>query len=132
MLNLLGIEVPVVGAVDGPANSHPEIPIISDIAIASETATFQESPHFISGIVPGDGAHVIWPHVLGANRGQAFLLTGEEIDAATAHDWGAVHELVPVEQLPPRALELASAIAKQPSLPDDTRGTYSCTTSGAR
>jgi enoyl-CoA hydratase/carnithine racemase len=116
MLNLLGIEVPVVGAVNGPATFHPEIPIISDVVVASETATFQDRPHFVSGIVPGDGAHVIWPHVLGPNRGRAFLLLGQELDAATAHEWGIVHEVVPAEQVLARALELAGQIAQQPFL----------------
>jgi enoyl-CoA hydratase/carnithine racemase len=114
LTNLLDIEVPVIAAVNGPAIFHPEIPILSDIVLASETATFQDAPHFVSGIVPGDGAHIAWPLVLGPNRGRAFLLTGQELDARTAHEWGAVYEVLPSDRLLPRAQELAAAIATQP------------------
>lgn len=86
--NLLDIEVPVISAINGPARIHPEIPVMSDIVIASDTALFQDAPHFMSGIVPGDGAHVVWPHLLGPNRGRYFLIMGQEIDAAKALDWG--------------------------------------------
>jgi enoyl-CoA hydratase/carnithine racemase len=116
MMNLLGIEVPVIGAVNGPATFHPELPIISDIVLAAESATFQDAPHFVAGIVPGDGAHVIWPHVLGPNRGRAFLLTGQTLTAAMLHDWGALHEVLPAEALMDRAREHAQAVAAQPFL----------------
>jgi enoyl-CoA hydratase/carnithine racemase len=102
--------------VNGPARIHPEIPVLSDIVIASETALFQDAPHFMSGIVPGDGAHIVWPHLLGANRGRYFLLTGQELDARTALEYGAVSEVLPVAKLMPRARELAAMIAAKPQL----------------
>ncbi len=116
LLNLLDIEVPVISAVNGPARIHPEIPVLSDIVIASETALFQDAPHFMSGIVPGDGAHIVWPHLLGANRGRYFLLTGQELDARTALEYGAVSEVVPPARLMARAKELATMIAAKPQL----------------
>jgi enoyl-CoA hydratase/carnithine racemase len=114
--SLMDIEVPVIAAVNGPARIHPEIPILSDIVVASETALFQDAPHFMSSIVPGDGAHVVWPHVLGANRGRYFLLTGQELNARQALEYGAVAEVVSPERLMPRARELARLIAAQPVL----------------
>jgi len=114
--NLMDIEVPVIAAVNGPARIHPEIPVLSDIVIAAEGALFQDAPHFMSGIVPGDGAHVVWPHILGANRGRYFLLTGQELSARQAMEYGAVAEVVSREQLMPRARELARAIAAKPIL----------------
>ena len=36
----------------------------------------------------------------------------EEIDAATALDWGLVNRVVPVEELEPAVLELVQAIAR--------------------
>lgn len=114
--NLLDIEVPVISAINGPARIHPEIPVMSDIVIASETALFQDAPHFMSGIVPGDGAHVVWPHLLGPNRGRYFLIMGQEIDAAQALDWGVVSEVVPAAQLKARTMEIAKMIAAKPIL----------------
>jgi enoyl-CoA hydratase/carnithine racemase len=114
--NLMDIEVPVIAAVNGPARIHPEIPVLSDIVLASDNTVFQDAPHFMSGIVPGDGAHVVWPHIIGANRGRYFLLTGQELSAAQALDYGAVAEVLPRSSLLPRARELARIIAGKPIL----------------
>jgi enoyl-CoA hydratase/carnithine racemase len=114
--NLLDIEVPIISAINGPARIHPEIPVMSDIVIASDTTLFQDAPHFMSGIVPGDGAHVVWPHLLGPNRGRYFLIMGQEISAAQALDWGVVSEVVSQDKLMPRAMEIASMIAAKPTL----------------
>ena len=114
--SLLSIEVPVIGAVNGPAHHHAEIPIISDIVLASSTATFQDHAHFHSGVVPGDGVQVIWPMVLGPNRGRYFLLTGQVLTAADALGLGAVSEVLEPERLLPRARELAATIASRPVL----------------
>jgi enoyl-CoA hydratase/carnithine racemase len=116
LMNLLDIDVPIVAVVNGPATIHPEIAILSDIVIASDTAVFQDSPHYVSGLVPGDGAHVAWTHVLGPNRGRYFLLTGQKLDAQQALDMGAVNEVLPKERALERGRELAKAIASQPFL----------------
>jgi enoyl-CoA hydratase/carnithine racemase len=114
--NFLDIEVPVIAAINGPVRFHPEIPILADVVIASDTALFQDAPHYMSGIVPGDGAHLVWPHVIGPNRGRYFLLTGQELDALTAQEYGAVNEVVPADQLLARARKLAAQIADKPFL----------------
>jgi enoyl-CoA hydratase/carnithine racemase len=116
LTNLLGIDVPVIAAINGPATIHPEIAVLSDITIASETAEFQDAPHFPSGIVPGDGAHVTWTHILGPQRGRYFLLTCQKLDARQALDFGVVNEVLPVDQVLPRALEIAQMIAQKPAL----------------
>lgn len=114
--NLLDIEVPVIGAVNGPAHIHAELALLSDIVIASDNATFQDAPHFPAGLVPGDGVHVLWPALLGPNRGRYFLLTGQTLDAKAALDLGVVSEVVPRDRLLPRARELAEMIAARPLL----------------
>jgi enoyl-CoA hydratase/carnithine racemase len=114
--NLLDIEVPVVSAVNGPARFHPEIPVMADVVLAAEHTLFQDAPHFISGIVPGDGAHIVWPHVLGPNQGRYFLLTGQELSAGDALQRGVVAEVLPLKDLNDRAMDVARAIARQPIL----------------
>lgn len=114
--NLLAIEVPVIGVVNGPARVHAELALLSDIVIAAEDAVFQDAPHFPAGLVPGDGVHVIWPMLLGSNRGRYFLLTGQEIWADEALDLGIVSEVMPRTELTRRANELADLLMKQTNL----------------
>ena len=116
LFNLLEIEVPIIGAVNGPALFHAEIPVMSDIVLASENATFQDAPHFPRGVVPGDGVHVIWPLLLGQNRGRYFLFTGQTLSAKEAQELGVVAEVLPRDRLLPRAWELAEQLAEQPDL----------------
>ena len=116
LTNLLEIEVPIIGAVNGPALIHAEIPVMSDIVLASESATFQDAPHFPRGVVPGDGVHVIWPLLLGQNRGRYFLLTGQTLSAKEAQELGVVAEVLPPDRLLPRAWELAEQLAEKTDL----------------
>lgn len=114
--NLLDIEVPMIAAVNGPALRHSEIPLLCDIVIAADTAAFQDSGHFMSNLVPGDGVHVVYPMLLGANRGRYFLLTGQSIGAQEALSLGLVSEVMPPGDLLPRAWELATQVAEKSDL----------------
>jgi enoyl-CoA hydratase/carnithine racemase len=111
---LLEIPVPVVAAVNGPASVHAELAVLSDIVLAAEHAYFSDAPHFRFGTVPGDGVHIVWPLLLGYNRGRYFLLTGQRIGAAEARDLGVVNEVLPAAELSRRAHELARLLARQP------------------
>src|SRR5580658_424429 len=116
LMNHLNIEVPMIAAVNGPALIHAELAVLCDIVLASENAAFQDAPHFPNGIVPGDGVHVVWPLVLGPNRGRYFLLTGQKLSAREALELGVVSEVVPRERLVTRAWELAQLIVAKPPL----------------
>jgi enoyl-CoA hydratase/carnithine racemase len=116
IMNHLDIEVPIIAAVNGPALIHAELALLADVVLASDTAEFQDLPHFPSGLVPGDGVHVVFPLLLGFNRGRYFLLTGEKIPAAEAKALGLVGEVLRREQLLPRAWEIARAIVSKPPL----------------
>jgi enoyl-CoA hydratase/carnithine racemase len=116
LINLLAIEVPVIAAINGPAWRHGEIPLLSDIVLASETAAFQDSAHFMSGLVPGDGMHIVMPILMGVNRGRYFLLTGQTLSAHEAKDLGLVNEVLPQDKVLARAWELAEDLTKRPTL----------------
>ncbi len=116
LANLLDIEVPMISAINGPAWRHSEIPLLSDIVLASDDTAFQDSAHFPNGLVPGDGMHIVYPLLLGLNRGRYFLLTGQTLDAHQAKELGLVSEVLPRAQLLPRAWELAEQLAQRPRL----------------
>lgn len=116
LFNLLDIEVPMIAAVNGPALIHAEIPLLCDIVLASENAAFQDAPHFPNGLVPGDGVHVVFPMLLGPNRGRYFLLTGQKLSARQAQELGLVAEVMPRDRLMERAWELAEQLSKRGTL----------------
>jgi enoyl-CoA hydratase/carnithine racemase len=116
LMNLLNIEVPVISAINGPTTRHAEIPLLSDIVLASDTATIQDSAHFNGGLVPGDGVHVVFPLLMGMNRGRYFLLTGQVLNAQEALNLGLVNEVMSSDKLLPRARELAKQIQLRPPL----------------
>jgi enoyl-CoA hydratase/carnithine racemase len=111
---LVDIEVPVVGVVNGPATIHAELVVLSDIVIAADTAFLADKAHFVGGAVPSDGVHLIWPFLLGPNRGRHFLLTGYELGAEEARELGVVAEVVPAASAPARGREIARSLAAQP------------------
>src|SRR6266852_4119783 len=116
LMSLLDIEVPMISAINGPAWRHSEIPLLCDIVLAAETAQFQDSAHFTSEVVPGDGMHIVYPLLLGMNRGRYFLMTGQTLDAAAALRLGLVAEVLPPDKLMARAWELAEELARKPTL----------------
>jgi enoyl-CoA hydratase/carnithine racemase len=116
LMNLLNIEMPVISAINGPAWRHGEIPLLSDIVLASETAQFQDSAHFPSGMVPGDGMHIVMPMLMGMNRGRYFLLTGQTLSAHEAKEIGLVAEVLPQDKVLARAWEHAEILTQRPTL----------------
>lgn len=111
---LADVEVPVIAAVNGPALVHAEIAMLADVVLAADTTILQDAMHFPMGTVPGDGVHVIWTQLLGANRGRYFLLTGQKLSAQEALDYGIVNEVLPADKLLERAWELARSWTKLP------------------
>lgn len=114
--NLIDIEVPVIGAINGPASIHAELAVLSDITIASSTAFFQDAPHYPMFTVPGDGVHAVWDELIGSNRARYFLLTGQKITADEARSLGVVNEVVGPDLVLDRARELAAQVIQVPPL----------------
>jgi enoyl-CoA hydratase/carnithine racemase len=114
--NLANIRVPMIAAIEGKAHIHSEYALIANVIIASETATFHDAPHFLGGIVPGDGVFTAWRYRAGAGRAEAFLLNPQPITSQTAYQWGVVAEIVPQGETVRRARELAGVYLKAPEI----------------
>lgn len=106
----------MIGAVNGAATVHCEMPLLCDIVLASETALFQDASHFPNGVAPGDGIQAAFMLLMGINRARYFFLSGQKISAQEALNLGLVNEVLPPDQLMPRARELAKQIASLPPL----------------
>jgi enoyl-CoA hydratase/carnithine racemase len=113
--NLLAIEAPMIGAINGAARAHAELGVLCDVVLADDTAVLQDT-HFSSNVVPADGVHIVWPRLLGPNRGRYFLLCGQELSAGEALTLGVVSEVVPPEDLLDRAWEIARQMAEMAPL----------------
>ena len=114
--NLANIRVPVIAAVEGRAHVHSEYALIANVIVAGSSATFHDAPHFLGGIVPGDGIFTTWSYRAGAGRAEAFLLNPQPISAQAAHDWGVVAEVVPNGKALDRARDLAQIYLKAPEV----------------
>lgn len=116
LANLMEIDVPIIAAVSGNTFFHAELFVLSDIVIAGEDTRFADKAHTCMGVPPADGVQVVWPMLLGPNRGRHFLLTGAEIDANEAQRLGVVAEVLPKHQVLERAREIARELAQKPRL----------------
>ena len=109
------IEVPVVGAINGPAiGLGNDVASLCDIRIAARSAKFGAT--FLKmGLLPGDGGAWLLPRHIGWSRASQLFFTGDVVDAETACEWGLVSEVVEDSELMDKAQALAERIAKQPA-----------------
>jgi len=106
------LEIPTIGVLNG-SGGHAEICLMCDITICAEEAIIFD-PHFNMGSVPGDGIHSCLQELLGVKRAAYALITGQQIDAKLALEYGLVNEVLPRDQLLDRAWRLADHIMSQP------------------
>ncbi|HXO52608.1 MAG TPA: enoyl-CoA hydratase, partial [Mycobacterium sp.] len=105
------MRTPIVGAINGATfTGGLEMALGCDFLVASERAVFADT-HVRVGILPGGGMTARLPQVVGAAMARRLSMTGEVVDAAQAEHIGLVTEVVPHDQLLPRAVELAGQIA---------------------
>ena len=57
--------------------------------------------------------NIVWPLLLGWNRGRDFLLSGRSMSAQEALELGLVREVVPEADLLPRCQEIAAEMLKR-------------------
>ena len=108
------ISKPMIAAVSGYAfGGGCELAMTCDLIVASETAQFAQ-PEIKLGIMPGAGGTQRLVKAIGPYRAMELILTGEQISAKVAYDFGLINRLVPVERCLDEARELARMIASRP------------------
>jgi enoyl-CoA hydratase/carnithine racemase len=100
---------PVVSAVNGICQGGGLIvAMLSDVAVASERATFR-APELLRGIAD-TGYAAYLPAQIGVANARDLLLTGRKIDATEALRMGLVARVVPHERLREEAIAAAEAV----------------------
>ncbi|RMI12689.1 MAG: enoyl-CoA hydratase [Calditrichaeota bacterium] len=108
--------IPVIAAINGFAlGGGCELAMACHLRLASEKARLGQ-PEINLGIIPGYGGTQRLPRLVGLTNALYLLLTGEMIDAARAYELGLVNEVLPPDQLMPRARELAGLLAQKAPL----------------
>lgn len=106
---------PLIAAVDGFAlGGGLELALMADLIILGQTAKLG-LPETNLGLIPGAGGSQRLMALIGRARASRLVLTGEIIDAATAHDWGLSAYLATADALP-EAEALTAKIATRAPL----------------
>ncbi|MFY0677341.1 MAG: p-hydroxycinnamoyl CoA hydratase/lyase [Neptuniibacter sp.] len=85
-----------------------------DLAFAAEEAQFGLS-EINWGILPGGGANKVAADLMPMRKAMYHAMMGENIDGATAVEWGLINEALPLDGLKDRVTEVANVLlAKNP------------------
>lgn len=116
ILSMLGLEKPIIAAVNGPAiGAGFSLALACDIIISTDTATFTQSFSKV-GVIPDLGSTFFLSQLVGPYLAKRLMLTGETISAQKAYDLQIVSELFNSEQLLDEAHSLGQKLASGPSI----------------
>ena len=111
----LHIPKPKVAALHGYViGSGVEIACLCDIRLASEDAIFR-MPESALGMVPAAGGSQTLPRTIGLGPAMNMLMSNQVLDASTAFDLGLLHRVVPRDELPDAAMQIAERLASTPT-----------------
>ena len=115
------LPVPVIARIQGYVfGAGVEVAAACDMRVAGTDARFG-MPEVRLG-VPSVVEAALLPQLIGWGRTRQWLLTGDTIDAATAHAWGLVEELVPADQLDDRGAAAGVGAGIRSTRPPVTEG----------
>lgn len=109
--------IPVVAAISGHSPAGGAV-----LALVCDHRIMAEGPYRIGlnevevGLYPGETVYRLFVRLVGASRAASLLPRGAMLDPAAARDAGLVDEIVPLERVVPRALELATALTELPPI----------------
>ena len=102
---------PVIAMINGFClGGGCEVAMACDIRTASENAKLGQ-PEINLGLIPGGGGTQRMTRLIGEGKSMELMLTGDMIDAKTAHDLGLVNHVYSSEELEAETMKLAGKIA---------------------
>ena len=112
---LRGLNKPVIAAVHGMAvGGGFELALSTDLIYASDSSSFA-LPEIKAGTL-ADAATIKLPKRIPYHIAMEMLYLGRWMDAAEAHRWGLVNEVLPAEQLMDRVWAVARELESGPPL----------------
>ncbi|KAJ6495625.1 ClpP/crotonase-like domain-containing protein [Mycena vitilis] len=109
------IRKPIIAAVSGYAlGGGCELALMCDIILASPTAKFGQ-PEINLGTIPGGGGSQRLARIIGKSRTMEMVLTGRNVTAQEAENWGMVSRVVGEGEgvVVKEAIEMAKTIASK-------------------
>ena len=111
---MLNCSKPVVAAINGAAaGGGLAVALLSDVTVAAQSAKLVDG-HTVLGVAADDHAVAIWPLLTSMAKAKYYLMTSEPIPAPEAERIGLVSFCVPDDECYPRALAIATKLAKGP------------------
>jgi enoyl-CoA hydratase/carnithine racemase len=107
------LEIPVIAAINGFClGGGLELALACHFRLATDNAGFGQ-PEINLGIIPGFGGTQRLSRTIGRARALEMILTGNNIMARAAEQWGLVNKVVPEEDLLSEARALAGTMMKK-------------------
>ncbi len=112
--NILRCSKPIISAINGPAvGAGLVVALLADISIAAENARLADG-HVRMGVAAGDHAAIVWPLLVGMAKSKYYLMTSDFVSGKEAERMGLVSLCVPDDELPEKAMAVATELAAGP------------------
>ncbi len=114
---LLRLEAPVIAAVQGWAVGGGGFGLVcaADLAIGAEGSRYMSGATRV-GMAPDAGGSVTVARIVGVRKAMEIFLTNPVLSSAEALELGILNRVVPDDELPSAATELARQLAAGPTL----------------
>jgi enoyl-CoA hydratase len=113
--SMLGLEIPVIAAVSGPAVGYAAgLVAMCDVVVIGENG-FLSDPHVQYGIQATVAVQLIWPRLCSEALAREILMTGRRVPAEEAVTIGLANRLCPAGEELATAMTIAETFAALPA-----------------
>lgn len=106
---------PVVAAIDGYAlGGGLELALACDLRLATSNSVFGQ-PEINLGLIPGGGGTQRLTRSIGMGRAKEMVMTGRQIEAETAEEWGLINKSYPKADFEEKVEELTQKLSRGPT-----------------
>ena len=110
---LFGEKIVIAGVYGWAVGGGLELMIACDLVVLAES-TRLFFPEMSLGLFVTGGVTTLLPHMIGFSRAKALILSGEQLDAQAAKDFGLVWRVVADEEFEEELLQSAQKISMMP------------------